>query len=195
MEDGVSAASPTLGFGLWTLDSQSNHVSKSCWKFSCDFKSGATMTIGRSGNNFCSRAAKNGCAEGQTPAQDSAPPFSIRRARDCTAGAFEMSANKPPAADAAAFCAKQREVCSGIRLRQAAFAPGCCRLPTIICSLKHQRTAGSRCADIFPGPFLSICRRRRRLCPKKTGTAAASSPPPIQPWRNWFCSRSTSGKW
>ena len=32
-----------------------------------------------------------------------------------------MSANKLPAADAVAFCAKQEEVCSGKRLRQAAF--------------------------------------------------------------------------
>jgi hypothetical protein len=33
-----------------------------------------------------------------------------------------MSANKLPAADAVALCAKQREVCSGKGLRQAAFA-------------------------------------------------------------------------
>jgi hypothetical protein len=40
-----------------------------------------------------------------------------------------MSANKVPAADAVAFCAKQGKVCSGKRLRQAAFAPCHCPRP------------------------------------------------------------------
>ena len=77
------------------------------------------MTIGRRGKNFRSRAAKNGCAAWLTPAQVNTPPCSSRRARDCTAGAFEMSANKLLVADAAAFCAKQRQVRSGKRNRQA----------------------------------------------------------------------------
>jgi hypothetical protein len=38
-----------------------------------------------------------------------------------------MSANKLLAADAVAFCTKQGEVCSGKRLRQAAFARRNCR--------------------------------------------------------------------
>jgi hypothetical protein len=40
-----------------------------------------------------------------------------------------MSANKLPVADAAAFCAKQRVVCSGNRLRQAVFGRGNCPRP------------------------------------------------------------------
>ena len=186
-----SWGTPALDFGLWTLDSDASHVSTSCWKFSCDFKSGATMTTGRSGKSCCNSAAKNGRADGQTPAQDSAPPCSSRRARDCTAGACVMSANQLPAADAAAFCAKQRKVCSGKRLRQAAFSTSL-SAPPIICSSKHRRAAGCRCADKFPGLCLLVCRKQRRLCPKKNVMASASSPPPIQPWCNWSCNHSTT---
>src|SRR5208282_769203 len=63
------------------------------------------------GKTCRSKTAKNGRAEAQTPAPGNTPPSATRRAKDCTAGAFEMSANKLPVADAAAFCAKQKEVC------------------------------------------------------------------------------------
>jgi len=39
--------------------------------------------------------------------------------KDCTAVVFEMSANKLLVADAAAFCAKQKEVCREKGFRQA----------------------------------------------------------------------------
>src|ERR1039458_9085042 len=81
------------------------------------------MTNGRRGKIFLSRTARNGCAAWQTPAPDSTPPCSNRRARDCTAGASEMSADKLPAADAAAFGPKQNEVRSAERGRKAGAAP------------------------------------------------------------------------
>jgi hypothetical protein len=76
------------------------------------------MTIGRFGKICRSNAAKNGWADAQTPVQGNAPPFSNRRARDCAAGAFEMSANNLPVADDGAFCGKRREVRSGKEIRQ-----------------------------------------------------------------------------
>src|SRR3984957_10861073 len=71
------------------------------------------MMTGRFGKIVCSSAAQNGWADAQIPLQGTAPPFSSRRARDCTAGAFEMSANNLPVADDDAFCAKQRKFAGG----------------------------------------------------------------------------------
>lgn len=95
------------------------HVSKSCWKLSCVFRFSVTMTIGRFGKICRSNTAKNGCADAQIPVQDSTPPFSSRRARDCAAGVSEMSANKLPVADDDSFCAKRGKVRSEKSVRQA----------------------------------------------------------------------------
>jgi hypothetical protein len=81
------------------------------------------MTMGRVGKIFCSSAAKNGWADAQIPVQDNTPPFSNRRAMDCTAGAFEMSANNVPVADDDAFCGKRKKARSGKGIRQA--TPAC----------------------------------------------------------------------
>src|SRR6266567_1961998 len=53
------------------------------------------MTTGRSGKRYRTNADRKGCAEGQTPAQDRAPPFSSRRCRDCTAGVCATAAKRP----------------------------------------------------------------------------------------------------
>src|ERR1700722_15204741 len=77
------------------------------------------MTIGLFGKICRSNAARNGCADAQTPVQDNTPPCSSRRARDCTAGAFEMSANNLLVADEDSFCGKRGELRSARRFRQA----------------------------------------------------------------------------
>src|SRR5471032_2453649 len=99
------------------------------------------MTIGRAGKIFCRSAAKNGCADAQIPVQDNTPPFSNRRARDCTAGAFEMSANKLPVADDGAFCGKRRQVRSETSWRQVCADTK--KFPKNV--LAFARAAGSLC--------------------------------------------------
>ena len=106
MEDGAVAS---FRVPRSVLRTSLSHVSKSCWKLSCVFRFSVTTTTGRCGKSSCSNAAKNGCAGAATPEKDSAPPGSSRRARDCTAGAGEMSANKLLVALPDGSCAKRGE--------------------------------------------------------------------------------------
>ena len=99
----------TLVSGLRTLDSSRIHVSMSCWKLPWVFRFSVTTTMGRLGKIFRSRVEKKGCAGAATPAQDSAPPCSNRRARDCTAGVCDTRSNKTLAAGTWKSCAKQGE--------------------------------------------------------------------------------------
>lgn len=78
------------------------------------------MTIGLCGKSFCKSAAKNGCAGTAIPENDSAPPFSSRQAKDCTAGVCKISANNLPAADEDLLCAKRVKSRSESGRRQAA---------------------------------------------------------------------------
>src|ERR1700722_13572503 len=75
--------------------------------------------MGRCGNFLLSKAARNGQAGEAMPEKESAPPSSNRRARDFTAGVFDISANKLLAAGTTAFCAKRKESRSRGRFRQA----------------------------------------------------------------------------
>jgi len=52
-------------------------------------------------------AERNGWAAALMPVQDNKPPFSKRRARDCTVGVSETRANNSLAAAIAKSCAKQ----------------------------------------------------------------------------------------
>src|ERR1035437_8074060 len=97
------------------------------------------MTMGRCGKKNWSRTAKNGCAAGLTPAQVNTPPFSSRCARHCIEGAFEMSANKLLVADAATFCAKQRDIRSGKRSRQVGDVCGITTCPFKKCERRPVR--------------------------------------------------------
>src|SRR6266566_6416545 len=74
--------------------------------------------IGRCGKRKCSSAAKKGCAAPLIPAQDNTPPFSKRRARDCTAGVSETLANNSLVAAISKSCAKLAEVRRDLEARQ-----------------------------------------------------------------------------
>src|SRR5437773_2774053 len=50
---------------------------------------------GRQGKRCRNNADRKGCADGQTPAQETAPPFSSRRCRACTAGVCATAAKRP----------------------------------------------------------------------------------------------------
>lgn len=67
------------------------------------------MTSGRFGRSRWSKVARNGCAGGQTPAKDNTPPFSSRRARDCTAGVSRTRSNNSLVAETWESCAKRLE--------------------------------------------------------------------------------------
>jgi hypothetical protein len=89
------------------------------------------MTTGRCENFSLIKAATNGQAGEAMPEKESASPFSNRRARDCTAGVFEISANKLLAARVTEFCAKRKESRSRNGFRQAGQAALFFNLPLI----------------------------------------------------------------
>jgi len=140
------------------------------------------MTMGRCGKKYWSRTAKNGCAAWLTPAQINTPPCSSRCARRCTAGAFNMSANKSLAADAAAFCAKPRHIRSGERNRQAGGDRGQnCHNPF---NLAQRCFLGRGGHDYFKG-------HSRRFCVDKLPNRSRESPchsaPPFADPRHTPC--------
>jgi hypothetical protein len=75
--------------------------------------------MGRRGKFLLRSAVKNGQAGEVRPEKESAPPCSNRCAKDCTAGAFDISANKLLAATMTAFCVKRKESRSKGHVRQA----------------------------------------------------------------------------